>query len=212
MQSSFNLDLACSMQAGPDDVPSIAVTPPDGQPWPLVFDHTKSDVEIAALSVKDPPPSSLAGLTHFRPNTIKFEINWEGAAAKLGSGSCFWIPAVPGVSVAFGPIEMYIAKNYPVGSCEYTATREHEDKHYKAFSAIMRAYQDYLRALWQQGNLPTQKKPAYAASFEAGTDQVNTVVERQYRDTITTMEDQLEEEADLLEQEKPAVHAKCSNW
>jgi hypothetical protein len=213
VQFSSKLDLACHIQeVGTQDVPSLVVAPPAGQPWPLDFDHTKSTAEIAAL--KTSPGGLDAGLTRlFWKKSVESGVagvDWEGTPAKLGNGTCFWITSI---SIVFGPIEMYIAKNYSEGSCEYKATREHEDKHYKAFSDIMRVYQEYLREqITQQMNLPTQKRPAYAASFDAGTNQVHGVVNRLVRDTIATMEDQIKQETALLERETPAVLAKCSNW
>jgi hypothetical protein len=208
MGHSRTLNLACNVQQSGGGVAlPISVFPPDGQPWPLLFDHTKSDAEIAAL--KEVPGGFNAGLTQFHRNTARVRVNWAGDPPNFGSGACFW---ATDITVTFGQIQMYIDESYSEDSCEYKATLEHENKHYKAISDIIRVYQDYIVQNLNMMDLPTKGYPAFAGSFDAATDRLGQLIDKMVRSAVATMMDQLDEETRLLERETAAVHAKCDHW
>jgi hypothetical protein len=207
-RSTTKLSLACPLQApGPDNALQIKISPPEDQPWPLKFDHTKTSAEISAL--KTWPGGLNFGLTIAKAGP-QISITWqETSSGTLGGGSC---PYVESIDIDFQDIRMYVSKKYSVGSCEYRETRQHEEKHYKAYVDTLRLYQPYFKQALKQVNIPTRARPVFVGNFDAGTDNITAAIKGHLKNIVDTLADQMNQERIEVDEETEAVLARCRNW
>ncbi|MBI1326936.1 MAG: hypothetical protein GC136_04760 [Alphaproteobacteria bacterium] len=126
--------------------------------------------------------------------------------------TCMWISEIS-VGIKISPL-IYIASEYPRGTCEHKAIMEHENKHVEVDRQLVNAYaqlmgQEYFRLLQQKplyGPFPTAQKDAYAQHIN--TESVNI---------FNALVQRMEAERKLRQQqvdninEYESVQAKCPN-
>jgi len=204
------LHLACPVRLGArENAPAISVLPRDTDPWPLLFDDSKTSEELSALATT---PSGVVGLTRPSkpyPPLALFRVASRQAA--LRQGFCFWVKSI---RVEFTPVEILLASKYPDGSCEYKVIREHEMLHYQDMQVLFTRYQALVIAALRQAGLPTIEHPVFVESVLEGTSQSKTRIESTLQPIYTSMEKALHADADARDalEQRVLSWSECPNW
>jgi hypothetical protein len=132
---------------------------------------------------------------------------------KLGV-SCLYVKQVDLVVTLDSTI--FIAKDYPKGTCHYNAVLAHEKRHVavdtqlvnKYSNIMVKAVNNTLKSIgYAQGPFPAARIPAVQAKIEAYLGEIVS----QYAKNFTMERDMLQGQVDTLA-EYDRVHALCKDW
>lgn len=113
-------------------LPSVAVKRLDE---PVILDTTYGYKSLKILGAAlSRPENQVLGLTR-ATSRVSFEIKTTSYIDRTGRWEC----SIPQISVTYGfsPMTVYVAKEFPKGSCPYNEVYQHELRHVKT-------YQDHL--------------------------------------------------------------------
>ena len=156
------------------------------------------------------PNARILGLT-IPDLTIRTSV--EHATEERSGFYCYWLVSVE-AELVYHSIEVYIAREYEPGSCEYRAILRHEQEHVAIARRNLEKYKPKVRYALTSLLLPTPDRPIQLASLdetEPTFDALfNKVLQPVYRDM---QEDLTRAQAAIDTQESYArVRAKCFNW
>src|SRR4029077_859991 len=210
LTGKLTLHLACPVRlVVGESAPEISVSPTDAVAWPLLFDDTKTSAELSALAAGSStvvglnrPSKPYPPLAFFRP---------AGRHATLRQGFCFWVESI---QVRFTPVEVLLASKYPVGSCEYNVTREHEMLHYQDLQILFRRYQALVITALRKAGVPTMERPVFVSSIMEGKNQIKTRLQATLLPIYASMEKALRAEANARDgpEQRVLSWSKCPNW
>ena len=201
--------LRCPARPGGAAAPAIRfeVFPPH-----VVYHH---NVDILGLpSVGDtleraPTGHYILGLTK-NPTFVRL-VDFRTVNLPLGDGRyCVW---VTGVTAQMGdPREdVYIAANYPEGSCEYDAVMRHENRHVAINLEGLREWVPSVRAALSEA--AARRFPVIADSLGGGR-QVGALLFDAVRPLFALMNEDLRRRNAAIDTPESyrATQAECSNW
>jgi len=210
LTGKLTLHLACPVRlVVGESAPEISVSPTDAVAWPLLFDDTKTSAELSALAAGS---STVVGLTRpSKPYPPRAFFRPAGRHATLRQGFCFWVESI---QVRFTPVEVLIASKYPVGSCEYKVTREHEMLHYQDLQILFRRYQALVITALRKAGVPTMEHPVFVSSIMEGKNQTKTRLQATLLPIYASMEKALRAEANARDgpEQRVLSWSKCPNW
>ena len=210
LTGKLTLHLACPVRlVVSESLPLISVSPRDAVPWPLLFDDSKTSAELSMLAGG---LSAVVGLTRpTRPYPPSASFLVASRHAALRQGFCFWVKSI---QVEFTPVEILLASDYPAGSCEYKATREHEMLHYQDLQILFVRYQALVIAALRQAGLPTTERPVFVESVTEGTTQSKTRLQSTLQPIYVSMERDLQADADARDalEQRILSWSKCPSW
>jgi hypothetical protein len=130
----------------PPRAPELEVSV-DVRPIKMVYSKSSDDLKKFQIDTVNPygneVSTKIGGLTRGQIN-VNQRVTIGGA--QRGAETCFWYETVK-VIVQMDPT-VYIAKEYPFGTCAHKAIREHENKHVKVdYNMIVRYRAVYEKAL-----------------------------------------------------------------
>ncbi len=132
--------LILSGSAWPDECdsllpPSVTVKRLE-EPLSLITNHNHREITVLA-STEHRPEKSALGLTRANA-TVKFDVKTSSFVDHQGRWEC----ASPQIVVSFGysPMTVYVASEFPKGSCAFNEIYQHELRHVKT-------YQDHLASI-----------------------------------------------------------------
>lgn len=97
---------------------------------------------------------------------------------ELRDGICFWV-ATADIELSYRQLDVYVAREYEPGSCEYEAVLDHEKEHVQVARSIMSPYAQQIQASLTTLSIPTPDLPSVAGSPEEARAHVNEVFRRQ---------------------------------
>ena len=175
-----------------------------------VVRHDLGAAEIARLpgAIRD---SRIQGLTLIRRSmSVGQTYSTESGAGVLLA----WLDDVE-VTLSLTPIEIYIPKEYPEGSCEYEALMDHEGGHVDVGSeAAAAAARNFERAFSRAPELPSKERPLVANR----RGEVVAALKREVDDLLDPVYERFEQDLARLqaERDQPAgydyLFKRCSGW
>jgi hypothetical protein len=100
---------------------------------PFILDTTYNYKSITVLgSTEHRPAKRVLGLTRGNA-TVKFNVQTSSITDRLGRWEC----SSPQITVSFGysPMTVYVASEFPAGSCAYNEIYKHELRHVNTYKA-----------------------------------------------------------------------------
>jgi hypothetical protein len=210
LTGKLTLHLACPVRlVVSESLPVISVLPRDAVPWPLLFVDSKTSAELSALAGG---PSAVVGLTRpTKPYPPSASFLAASRHAALREGFCFWVKAI---EVEFTPVEILLASEYPAGSCEYKATREHEMLHYQDLQILFIRYRALVIAALRQAGFPTIERPVFVGSVLEATNQNQTRLRSTLQPIYALMKKARQADADARDapEQRVLTWSKCTDW
>ena len=105
---------------------------------PFRLDHTKTRAELKRISGRSGRVlgSRINGLT---TSELKFGLKAAFSMFELSSGVSCIQPSSINIEVYYDSHDVYVAQEFPVGSCQYSVTLEHEKEHVRINNEMLRA-------------------------------------------------------------------------
>ena len=210
LTGKLTLHLACPVRlVASESFPVISVLPTDAATWPLLFDDSKTSAELSALAEG---PSAVVGLTRpTKPYPPSASFLVASTHAALRHGFCFWVKSI---QVEFTPVEILLASDYPTGSCDYKAARDHEMLHYQDLQILFIRYRALVIAALRQAGFPTIQRPVYVGSVMEAGNQSQTRLRNTLQPIYALMKDarQADAEARDAPEQRVLTWSKCTDW
>jgi hypothetical protein len=184
---------------------------------PENYDHSLSGAQIRSKSSR-PSQADRAGLTR-APLFGKLELTSAHNPGRKKDGKfAYWIDLLE-FKYGFQNLTVWIAKEYPQGSCEYQTTLAHEQEHVALDQRLVREYEDKIcRAMLEFALLPTKAEPLWVASEAEGDAAVDAIKVSIAMKAIGPLYDKLRVDLHQGNQDLDApqnyqkVYSRCSNW
>lgn len=210
LTGKLTLHLACPVRlVVSESLPVISALPTDAVPWPLLFDDSKTSAALSALAEG---PYAVVGVTRpTKPYPPGASFLVASRPAALRHGFCFWVKSI---RVEFTPVEILLASDYPTGSCEYKATREHEMLHYQDLQILFIRYRALVIAALRQAGFPTIQRPVYVESVMEAANQSQTRLRSTLQPIYALMKDARQADADARDAPEQLVltWSQCKDW
>jgi len=177
-------------------------------PTPKV-NHSLNRVQLGSMAFHA-ITDSIAGL-HI--SGIKLEYKAKHAAEPQDNAYCFWIRSID-VLLRYDAPDIYIAKDYPRGSCNYKAILEHEKRHEKVAREVMKRYIPRFRSLFTSLLIPKPKSAILVSSREDGKRKTNALLKQIIQPVYDEFQIALakeQAEVDTL-REYRKVRRLCKRW
>jgi len=178
----------------------------------IIHDRTASEIE-AIRTGKEPKGWHNPGLTvseHIMNTHYELGLEQDRPGAPYRAYLSKLI-----VEFGYTKLEVYVAREYAKGTCEYNQVLKHEMEHVNIHAATYRKYKRLLKgALEASGRLPTRKKPLYVKN----PDQAQVQVDRLVKGITNPLYDRFG--AELLRAQAKidtpanyqAIQRKCGQW
>ena len=111
-------------------------------------------------------------------------------------------------------MEILLASEYPTGSCEYKATREHEMLHYQDLQILFIRYRALVIAALRQAGFPTIQRPVFVGSVLEATNQSQTRLRSTLQPIYALMKKARQADADARDaaEQRVLTWSKCTGW
>ncbi len=106
---------------------------------------------------------------------FKWRVNYTSSA--FGDAFCFWVNRVD-LTLRYPSPDIYVAREYRPGTCQYGAILEHEREHYRISRAVLRRYAPRLQTALASLTIPTGLRPVLVDSPKAAGEKVQALMRR----------------------------------
>jgi hypothetical protein len=140
---------------------------------PITLDTSYNYKSITVLgSSEHRPAKRVLGLTRGHA-TVKFNVQVSSIADHSGRWEC----SSPKIAVSFGysPITVYVASEFPAGSCAYNEIHQHEMRH-------VNAYQAHLQSIEAEISETLERRFATHAPWRGPVGQTRSMLEKEMHD------------------------------
>ena len=126
---------------------------------------------------------------------------------------CFWLEEID-VELVYNSIDIFIAREYKGGSCEYLAVLDHENKHVDIAKKNLEKYRTKIRYALTSLLIPSPRRPVKVANVE----NVEPYYEKLFEEVLQPIYEEMWE--DLIAAQAAIdtprsyakVNARCTNW
>lgn len=187
----------------PYDVDLVVETPPSR------VHHDRSVAQLGGM-VAHGPGARVLGAANAG---LEFGWGMDMQSMHSGGGHCVWVARLR-LTVRYPSPDIYIAREYRKGSCEYRAILAHEEEHVRISRATIKRYLPRLHMLLTSLRIPTALRPIHAASLAQAEQDLSALmrdlVHPVYREMARAL---TREQADL---DSPASYRRlfrrCRDW
>ena len=118
------------------------------------------------------------------------------------------------MQLIYKSIEVYVAREYKRGSCEYKAVLRHEQEHVAIARRNLEKYKPKVRHALTSLLLPTPDRPIKLASSEQNEEALQSLLARILDPVYQEMQEDLERAQAAIDtpESYAKVRAQCSNW
>ncbi len=126
---------------------------------------------------------------------------------------CFWLESID-VELTYKSIEVYIAREYKRGSCEYKAVLRHEREHLRIARDNLERFKPRVRAALTSLLIPTPDRPVQLKSADDAEEQYDALFQRILQPVYGEMLADLDAAQGKIDTPKSyaRVRRKCNNW
>jgi hypothetical protein len=173
------------------------------------FDHTRSIAELGKISGAG-HGSRILGL--MKPD-MRLKTLPKAQGMSNGNQFCFWVNGFE-IVLRYSQIDVYVAKEYPVGSCNYKATLEHEMEHVEVARRNLERFAPKIRDALESGNIPTAQTPIIVANAAEATRDVRAISEENLKGVYISMVRALRKAQGKVDspQSYARVFRRCPKW
>jgi hypothetical protein len=173
------------------------------------IDHTHSIAELGKISGLG---HNVRALGLMKPELV-IETRPRARLLPVGDMFCFWITRFD-VSLRYRSVDVFVAKEYPVGSCPYNAILAHEREHVGVSRRNLKKFAPRVRRTLTSLRIPTGKAPAMVVSAKQARKEVkaiaNELLQPIYKDMMKTLVGA--QKVVDTPQAYARVRRKCKNW
>lgn len=173
------------------------------------IDHRHSIAQLGRISGLG---HNVRALGLMKPDLV-IETRPKAQGLPMGNRFCFWITGFD-VSLRYRRVDVFIAKEYPVGSCQYKAILEHEEEHVRVSRQNLEDFAPRIRRALTSLLIPTGQQPAKVISADAARKNVKSIsdelLQPVYKEMMAALV-QAQKEVDSPK-EYARVQSKCDNW
>ena len=132
-------------------------------------------------------------------------------AATVPGGYCVYLTELD-VEFGFKHLDVYIAREFEPGTCEYRSVLDHENQHVSINNGTLKAFAPQFRA--QVEKILTLQQPVFTTNAEAGMDTALKTVESNMSALLVQFQRAMaERNAPLDSRSNYAATSKlCANW
>ena len=132
---------------------------------------------------------------------------------KIGNTLCFWVEEIQ-VRMIYKAVEVFIARDYKPGSCEYRAVLAHEQSHVRVARENLNRYAPEARRALTSLLIPTPDRPVEIDRPEAADKALkrlyNKILDPVYKRMLSEL--QAKQAALDTPQSYAKVMRRCRNW
>ena len=185
----------------PYDV-KVKVEFPEGE-----IDHSRSIAELGEI----------AGFGHnvlglMKPD-IRLETHPKPQIAKVDGKYCMWVTGFD-IVMRYHRVDIFVAREYPWGSCPYNAILMHEDEHVAVARKNLNKYAPRVEKALASNLMPTGRNPALFDSLEQAGDYIldlsTELLDPVYESMLTAL--QKAQKAVDSPESYARVRRRCKNW
>lgn len=127
---------------------------------------------------------------------------------------CVWLDSL-NIDFSYSKLDVYVAREYPAGTCPYAELLSHEGQHVAAYRQIHEEYIDKLKEAFQEASeLPTQAKPIWAENKNQGEALVKRLADETAAPVMARLKEELAQRQAALDtpENYRQLQARCANW
>ncbi len=176
---------------------------------PPKVNHNLNRVQLGSMAFHGMTDSILGLHIH----GIKIEYRAKHAAEPDGNGYCFWIRSID-VLLRYDAPDIYIAKDYRRGSCNYKAILGHEKRHEIVAREVIKRYIPRFRSLFTSLLIPKPKSAILVSSREDGKRKTEALLMQIIQPVYKEFESALakeQAEVDALREYRKVLR-QCKRW
>ena len=130
-----------------------------------------------------------------------------------GEGTCFWVDRVE-VTLRYEALDIYVASEYPAGSCQYQAILSHESKHAAAAQAVLDDYVQDIRSALTSLSIPKPPSPLLVGAVSEARQKTQATIEKLLQPVIERLRKTMQETQSRIDSpaEYRRVESQCRSW
>lgn len=173
------------------------------------IDHSQSIRQLGKKMIHGPRQRVL-GLTQ---SDLEVKTRGHYTVEKSGNRFCFSVRAID-VILKYRALQVYVAKEYKVGSCAFRAILAHEREHVRVARESLESYTPKIRAVLTSLLIPTGGEPIQVVSAKAAKAKMESITEQLLGPVYREMFESLNRGQAALDtpQQYLRVRNKCSRW
>ena len=177
-------------------------------PTPRI-DHSRSIAQLGKISGLGHNTRAL-GL--MKPDFV-IETRPRAQGLPVGDKFCFWITGFD-VNLRYRRLDVFVAKEYPVGSCPYRVILAHEREHVRVARKNLEEYAPRIRRALTSLLIPTGQDPAMVNSAGQARKEVKAISDELLRPVYKEMMKSLVAAQKMVDTPRAyaRVRRKCNNW
>ena len=157
-------------------------------------------------------PAHNAGLTRFQ---MKFVLDIDTSASNRGPGGRkhFWVDQIH-FTISSPSIIVYIASEYPVGSCNYHVTMAHENTHVAEARELIAKYAEKIESALKTSAVPSRSNPLSVTSVAEGEEKTKALIKAIIYPLIDDLKKTMKDKFDRMDSpsEYQRVSDRCAGW
>jgi hypothetical protein len=179
----------------------------------VIHDKSSAEIEVIRRQQKDPAVEKILGLT---TGDFKQDCTYIFRTRKkfLSKGYLLWVEDLK-VVLSADNLKVYVAREYPEGSCEYEETLRHEMRHVEIHREVYAKYSRELEeALSRAQGIPGKTRPLLVGDPDLGSRRLAQLIEGVVNPVFEAFQKELGERQDELDtpEEYRSIQSRCSNW
>jgi hypothetical protein len=176
-------------------------------------DRNAADIETLARQSGSEEHYRVEGLTQaeFGIQTL-YQFN---SSRKLFGGTyTMWVENLR-VDFSYTAVNVYVSNEYADGSCEFNATRDHENEHLTVHRRVYEKYQKAVQEAFAAAkDLPLADHPIQASSLAEGKDKIAAMLSAVTDPVFQDFRQELSDEQGKLDTKESydRLKGQCSHW
>ncbi|MDH3242883.1 MAG: sel1 repeat family protein [Alphaproteobacteria bacterium] len=176
---------------------------------PVNFSHSQSIADLGKISGRG-HHRRILGL--MKPD-IRLRTLPMSEGMSQGGKYCFWITGFE-IVLRYAQVDVYVAREYPVGSCQYDAIYAHEMEHVEVARRNLETFAPRIREALELGSVPTAQTPIIVASAADATRDIQAISKENLQPVYRAMLRDLQAAQARVDspQSYASVFRKCPKW
>lgn len=134
--------------------------------------HDRSISELGQMTIHS-PRGRILGLAK---TALDFSWRVSFGAESLDEGHCVWVSGLH-LTARYPIPDIYVAREYRKGSCQYRTILDHEAQHVQISKATIQRYLPRLHMLLTSLRIPTARRPVYVTSTKRGKARLRALMQ-----------------------------------
>lgn len=127
---------------------------------------------------------------------------------------CVWLDSL-NIDFSYSKLDVYVAREYPVGTCPYAELLSHEGQHVAAYRQIHEEFIAQLKETFQTAAaLPTRANPAWAKNQSQGEALVKRLADETAAPVMAEFKEELARRQAALDtpENYRLLQSRCTTW